>query len=391
MKVALISHSFLPHMTGGIANYTFTLAEELTKKGIEVTVFCGGKVRNELPHNFKLVRLPMLNFPPRALWFQLQNFNFFKKELKKFDIIHGQMTATTFYSIIKEEINKPWVVTFHDHPTRGLKSILNSPKGTKNIGDLIFNILEYPLYKKLCDIDIKKADNIIAVGSSLVDDLVKYSSLSKKKVKVINNGVNLEKINKICKKIGSPKNKKVKLLFFGRLFYGKGVTFLIEAMKGVTLKEKNIELNIYGEGPLRKLLLDKIKQLKLGNYIKLHNFVSNEEIIKNICNSDIIVLPSLYESFPFAFLESMACGKPLIAFDYPFAREIIHGENGVLVPARDTKELKSTILKLILKKDLRNKIGKRAKEEIKKYSWDKLADKYIQFYKEIISQTGKND
>lgn len=393
MKVALISHSFPPHMTGGIGSYTFSLAEALTNKGIDVTVFCGGKSNTELPHKFKIKRLPMFNFPPRALWFQLQNFRFFKKGLKGFDIVHGQMTCTTFYSLIKNKVGKPWIVTFHDHPKRGLNAFLESPRKYGNVGDFFFNFLEYPIYKILCDIDIKKADKIISVSSSLSDDLVKYSKLNKKNLIVINNGIDINFIINLGKETTKKNNKGIRLLFFGRLFYGKGVTFLIDSMGEVLKINKNIQLDIYGEGPLKKVLEKQIKEDKLQKNVKLHNFLPNKEIIKEIYKSDIIILPSLYESFGLAYIETMACSKPVIAFNYDFSRDLIeNNENGVLVKGKDTKKLAREVLRLSKDKKLREQLGKNAYNSVRdRFNLNNIVDKYIVSYKDVLKQDDINN
>ena len=173
MKIAIISHNFPPFMTGGIGSYATSLAGSLTNRGHDVTVFCGGKVDKELDVNFKIQRLPMFNFPPRALWFQLANLKKLKNELKYFDIIHTQNTDFSIYSKIKKSLNKPWIVTMHDCPQRGLKAFFDAPFREKNIGDFIFNVLEYPLYKQLYSTDLKNADRIISVSESLLIDLKK--------------------------------------------------------------------------------------------------------------------------------------------------------------------------------------------------------------------------
>jgi len=181
MKVALISHSFPPHMTGGIGSYTFSLAEALSKKGIDVTVFCGGHVKKEPASKFKIKRIPMLNLPPRAVWFQLQNHKRLSKELKNFDIIHGQNTSSSFYVMMKKKVEKPWIVTFHDCPSRGLKAFFDSPSSSMNLGDFFFNVIEYPLYKKMYSMDLKHSDKIISVGRYLLLDLKKQFKFNSKK------------------------------------------------------------------------------------------------------------------------------------------------------------------------------------------------------------------
>ena len=103
-KVALVSAAYPPYTFGGIDIQTYHLAHALSSAGIEVNVFCGlaekptSTVEN---NNLTIYRLPLSDFPPRVIWFQLQNMGFFKKNFKNYDIIHTQHSSGTIYSIMK--------------------------------------------------------------------------------------------------------------------------------------------------------------------------------------------------------------------------------------------------------------------------------------------------
>lgn len=79
--------------------------------------------------------------------------------------------------------------------------------------------------------------------------------------------------------------------------------------------------------------------------------------------STIVCLPSYREGLPKALLEAAACGRPIITTDVPGCREVVHhGENGLLVPARDAKALSAAIAGLLENSDLRLEMGRKSRQ-----------------------------
>ena len=97
------------------------------------------------------------------------------------------------------------------------------------------------------------------------------------------------------------------ITYFGRLSEEKGLSPLIESLKGI-----NIQLNIVGDGPIREKLELKVKDLHLKN-VHFVGYKTGEQLKDLIKNSMFIVVPSQwYENYPFAILESFAYGKPVV-------------------------------------------------------------------------------
>ncbi len=386
MKIAIVSHDFPPFGFGGVGSYAYDLASALSNKNIDVTVFCGAreKIKKELKVKFKIVRLKMLNLPPHSFWFQLQNLSFLKKELKKYDLVIGQSTSFGLICLYKNSIKKPLITVFHGTPLSELKSFMSSSFKDWTFDEFVYSILEYPLYHLMNLIEIKKSDHIVSVGYSILENIKKEFSL-KRKYSVIQNGVNVERINKLLKNVKS-NNNKTRIIFYGRLYYRKGLTFLLDAMKIVVKKFRNVELNIYGDGPLESSSIKFIRENNLGQNIKLNGFIKNEDLIKDIGKSDIVVLPSLYEAFSIAYLEAMACKKPLIVFDYPFSRELITNmKNGILARKKDINDLNNKIILVIKDKKLRNRIGQNAYNNVcNSYNSKSIVNKYVKLFNKIV-------
>src|SRR5699024_11269619 len=134
------------------------------------------------------------------------------------------------------------------------------------------------------------------------------------KIIVIHNFYDIKNIREdSIKKLSLKKQnifKQPTIITSGRLSNQKGQWHLIRAFSKVKEKIPNAQLVILGKGDLKSKLIDITYKLKLENSIHFLGFQSNP--FKYIAEADIFVLPSLYEGFPNALCEAMACGLPVI-------------------------------------------------------------------------------
>ena len=111
-------------------------------------------------------------------------------------------------------------------------------------------------------------------------------------------------------------------------------------------------------------------------------------IWNELCDATIFALPSRYEGFPSALLESMACGVPSIAVDCESGpRAIIqHEQNGLLV-TNNEQALASGIQQLIQDDELRERIGQQGGDVVSTFSWDRMLDEYQNVLTMVASET----
>jgi glycosyltransferase involved in cell wall biosynthesis len=133
---------------------------------------------------------------------------------------------------------------------------------------------------------------------------------------------------------------------------------------------------------MAKRMKQLIVEWNMKETIEMRGHVSYDELIKQIKASDVVSLPSLYEAQSISVLEAMACKKPVVAFDFPFSREIIKDmQNGLLAKPCDTSDLCKKIELLLRDDNLRERIGSNGYASVKKeHDWNVLVEKYIQLY-----------
>lgn len=115
-------------------------------------------------------------------------------------------------------------------------------------------------------------------------------------------------------------------------------------------------------------------------------YVEFNQLMRELVESDIAVFPSLYEAQSMAMLEAMALGKPVVAFDLPFARDVItDGLTGLLAEPLDSQDLAENISKLLRNERLRKTLGSNARSYvIGKHDWNKIAEKHIEIYSNLL-------
>jgi len=392
LKVALISEEFPPFAFGGIASNCYDLAYSLSIKQIPTTVFCGRskEVAVRKPNDYlTVIYLPYLNLPPRFLWFQLQNLSLLLKLLKKHTVLHGiNPLAATVCAYFKKRLRKPLVTSIHGVLVSNLKAFITSPISSWSAGEFGLSVVEYPLKEFLFKACLTRSDYVIAHGSHTFYEMNRiYPKAKRKRVSVINNGIRFGEIDRMIndenERDSSTKSKSgVTLVFFGRLLWMKGLIHLVKAFDLLVEEFPNMNLKIFGKGPLDKKIRMLISSLDLENRIHVLGHLPRRKLMLEIKKADLVILPSIHEAQPIAPLEAMACKKPVVAFDFPFAREYIKDSyNGLLAEAEDLQDLADRIRILLSDKELRLRLGQNGYKYVKEnHNWDSLVDKYIEIY-----------
>ena len=177
-----------------------------------------------------------------------------------------------------------------------------------------------------------------------------------------------------------------RVIAVGRLDYQKGFDRLIEAWGLVqkTDKYSDWHLDIFGQGEWRDMLQQMIEEKKIANTTHINSPTS--QIGKEYAKSSMLVMSSHYEGFPMVMIEAMACGLPVVTFDYKCGpRDIIdHESNGLLVKDGDIAGLAEALMRLMDDKDLRQKMGENAKLVVERYAEDRVMGEWQKLYKKLL-------
>lgn len=126
----------------------------------------------------------------------------------------------------------------------------------------------------------------------------------------IPNGVDIKRFGKVKRTI--KEDKVIQFLFVGRLEEQKGVKYLIEATALLRKKIKKFRVSIVGDGSLRRELETLVEEKSISDIVTFHGKLSETKLLQLYKNSDVFVLPSLWEGFPLTILEAWSSKLGLI-------------------------------------------------------------------------------
>ena len=220
----------------------------------------------------------------------------------------------------------------------------------------------------------------VAVGEAVNKNLKEDVGITDSRV--IYNGVVLKETDDQVDEIISYSG--IKLGCIARLSEQKGLTYLLDAMSLLTVKD--IRLFIVGDGELRNELENKVKELHLQDSVTFLGY--RKDIVECINSFDFCVLPSVFEGFGLVAIEAFMNSKTLVATDIPGLNEVVTNKNGILVPAKDPAALASAIDKLAMDATLRQELASQAKKDYEnKFSYPLFLENYRELYRELKGES----
>ena len=339
MRICIVNDTFL--IGRGVDTVIYELASVLGKRH-KVTVICGKGLCSYKPENFEIREVDI----SKAFTGSIKDI-LFPMRLLKLRKILGKINcdvinlhhSTLFLGLIGM---KNVIVTYHGSPPA-------------------YGLSKYPrtLVNLLGKISLRFAQKVITISEYLKKELIKFG-VPKNRIILIPNG-----ISRSFRPTWKDKNY---MLFVGRLEKHKRIDQLIRLAKYI-----KFPLKIVGDGSERKKL-EKLAR-KIGAPVIFIGQVERDKLIRLYQECSFFVSASRWEGFGLIFLEANACGKPVIGYDLTAVREIIiDGYNGFLV--KSFEELKNRALELKENIKLRRKMGRNGVKFSKNYNWERIGEIY---------------
>ncbi|HEY6073896.1 MAG TPA: glycosyltransferase, partial [Anaerolineales bacterium] len=186
------------------------------------------------------------------------------------------------------------------------------------------------------------------------------------------------------------------ILYVGRIEPLKGVDTLIRAMSCLKMRNRNrpLHLAIIGGQPdadPREMSAEMARLQKLTDELCMEGTVvflgkrGQDTLPYYYSAAEVLVMPSLYESFGMVALEAMACGTPVIASQVGGLAYLVQdGETGYTIPDNEPDLLCEKLGGLLGDPELRRQMGQCAAEYAQDYSWDKIALQIVDVYEELL-------
>lgn len=369
LRILHVANHFWPCM-GGVEKITEDLCLGLNKRGHRASVLCLNKCaysEEKLPKSgsykgIGITRVPFID----ARYYKIADFNL--EILKKYDVIHvhGISFFSDYLALTKPLHKRPLVLNTHGgiFHTQSISQVKNA----------YFNLLGRAA--------LAKFDKVIADSKN--DYTIFRKIAPKEKLVLIENGVDVEKFLGLKPKLGSKK-----IIFIGRLSKNKRVDLLIKAFGIAAKNEPAARLYIAG-GDWEKILPELRKSAKESSAedkIVFLGKVSDAKLMKRMSECAFFASASRYEGFGISTIEAMAAGLvPILQPNESFKEFVSDGKNGFLADFDSTEKAAEKIKKAFgtAKKAL-ERMGAKAREKSKEYSWDKKIPEFEKIYLDLAA------
>ena len=413
LRIAMLSYHTCPLATlggkdtGGMNVYVRDLTCELGRLGVHVDVFTRSQdehvphVLHDLGYGNRVVHITAGPEEPKSKSdiakyipeFAEGIIQFAEEKGIKYDVIHSHYWMS---GLAAELLSKAWsgIPVVHMFHTLGeMKNRVARSEDEKAGEDRLKGERQV----------LRSAKRIIVATLAEMTQLRFLYRADNRKMTVIPPGVDTSHFYPIPadeakQYIGlKPENRMV--LFVGRIEPLKGIDTLIQAMSCLDMLDVGhpVHLAIIG-GDVNvspEEMSDEMTRLQkmcddlcMGGMVVFLGKRGQDTLPYYYSAAEVVVMPSLYESFGMVALEAMACGTPVIASEVGGLGYLVqNGVTGYTIPDSDPAELCDKLSHLLGNEDLRSQMGNSAAEYAADYAWNKIASQIIDVYKELAIKT----
>ena len=239
---------------------------------------------------------------------------------------------------------------------------------------------KHPFYKNAVKFSIEKSNIVTSVSESLKNDTHEFFE-TKKKIEVIPNFVDIRKFD-VQLNLCNQSDKITTITHVSNFRAVKNIRSLIKIFSKIS-QNHECKFNLIGEGPELDVAKSMSEELKIKNIYFLGN---TNEVEKELCHSDIFVLPSKAESFGLAALEAMASKNAIVSSNVGGLPELnLNNKTGFTCEYSDINQFVLSIEKLLKDDDLLESFKTNAYNEAKKFDINNVVPLYEDVYKKLLS------
>jgi len=411
IRVAMLSYHTCPlatlggKNTGGMNVYVREITRYLGMCGVHVDVFTRSQdehvphVLHDLGYGNRIVHVPAgpeVPLPKQELASYIPQFvegvmDFTKLKGLNYDLIHSHYWMS---GIAAMNLQSTWgVPIIHMFHTLGLMKNRVAQSPDEMEGEYRINGERQVM---------KAVDLIVAATPAELSQLQFLYQMDASNIIIIPPGVDTGHFYPIPKDeakefIGVPPCESM-LLFVGRIEALKGLDVLLQAIAILRQRQDpdlpDFCLSVIGGDPdvSQDSMSTEMTHLQgmrekygLQDMVALLGKRGQDTLPYYYSASEMVIVPSFYESFGMVALEAMACGKPVVASHVGGLAFLVQDDvTGYTVPVDDPSALANRLSLLMKDDELRTKMGKQAAEYARSYDWENIVKRLIKAYERIM-------
>ena len=384
--------------------YVRDLSRELGRRGIAVDCFTRSqnpnipRINTKLGPNCRVMHLPAgpeVPYDKNRIAEHLPQFvhgvlDFARREGLRYDVIHSHYWLS---GLVARDLRGAWAVPIIQmfHTLGHMKNSVASGRQEWEPERRIEGEAEVLAF----------SDLVVAATPLERAQMVWLYGADAAKIAIVPPGVDLGLFQPIPPQearriLGLPPERRI-VLFVGRIEPLKGIDTLLRSMALVVPEipcwQEDLSVVIIGGAPgagveradAELARLENLRsELGIQELVTFQGAKDQDTLVYYYSAADVVVMPSLYESFGMVAVEAMACGTPVVASKVGgLAYSVQEGQTGFLVPDRDAEALAAKIQVLLCDDNLRVRLGQQAAHWAQRYGWPAIADQIVDLYERI--------
>ncbi len=395
-KVCFISPEYWP-LTGGTGSYVYYLSNELLKNGYKIYVVTGGNQAQDIQVNPQL-NVSFLKIPktPIVKSFMLAGASYRKLQSVRdnagVDVTLPQLPLTPNFAV-PPNFGKTLVCTVHSTWRGEAEAIRGEPYSRLNANEKF--LVSFNWFLRFFEEGmLHRARRIIAVSHFTKWELTNYYKIPAGKIKVIHNGVDTHKFQpavdkrKVKQELGFNPDD-IAIVSVGRLYARKGLFTLIESMPAVVKRFPKAKFIVSGKGQSDEMhkLIAYAEKIGVKDNLVFTGYYPDKKLPLLYQAADVFAFSTFYEHHPFAVLEALSTGLPVVTTWVGGIPETIeNGKNGFLVEPFNAKQFSEKIIYLLDHPAEAAEMGRLARKTIvEQYDWRIVVKDAIKVYDKALS------
>jgi len=262
----------------------------------------------------------------------------------------------------------------------------------KEIG---YGVRRNPKVNRIISKNYNKYPAVVAITDTVRQEYQKLR-VSSERIRLIPNGVDIGRLQGISKqdirkKHGIPPDSTL-ILSVGRNHPKKGYVLIPDILNMIL--NRGIDAYWIIIGRRSSEMKKDIKFRSLSDRIILIEEIEStgrsydlppDELIHYYHGADLFAMTSLLESFGIVLIEAVAAGLPVVCFNAPGMRDVMTPDCGIICPLNDVEAFADAIFSLV-KREESQVLIERCHSYAERFSWDIIADKYLELYSYLLNQ-----
>lgn len=387
----MLTNSVAPDSGGGLERYVAELSRELSKRGLDITIFCK-HVRKQDPLieildsgvticRYEVPEKSDRLFAGKYLPMVRRGVRQHLRAQEPFDIAHGHFAVPCLGTVAR---GAPFVYTFHAPVSKELAS-------ERQNSYVLPSVVEAAAVRGLRMVErrlVRDANEVVVLSDFMKAEVSALDSAAGSRARLVPGGVDVNYFAPgDAPRVDWLHDASHVIVVARRLVPRTGVAEFVSALPEVLKVFPLAKVAILGDGLQRPVVEREIRRNGLERQVRLFGFVPEDELCNWYRRADLVVTPTMQlEGFGLSTAEAMACGTPTLVTPIGANQELARLVSARLISnSASVDDLSRSMVDLLRDVDWLHSLSAPSRDAaVLNFGWERVADIHIDIYESLL-------